>query len=107
MAMASTPTKVNSAFTTILDQPPSCLEFSPAESAVFVVGTYCLESTEGWAQAQAQAQAHAPDPEATGGDSAAPASQSRSGSLVLFQIDGESLHVYVVTYQSNTTSSES
>lgn len=51
-----------------IDQPPSCIEFCPADASIFVVGTYKLEVRE-----------ESSSPEGT-------ASQSRSGRVELYQI---------------------
>ena len=66
---------------TILDQPPSCIEFSPTHPDLFVVGTYLLESTgEG---------------DGGGEDAQSPSgrAQKRRGSLLLFGLQGERLYV--------------
>lgn len=64
-----------------LDLPPSCVQFCPAHPDFFVVGTYNLEKDEDDA------------PEVDEELSASRKAQSRSGSLVVFKLDSESLLV--------------
>ena len=74
----SAPT-VTSIITTILDAPPSCIEFSPLAPDLLVVGTYELDTTllEPILEDDTQVQ-------------------QRSGSLVLFQLKDDRLYVYCV-----------
>ncbi|MCJ1382194.1 hypothetical protein MMC17_005306 [Xylographa soralifera] len=64
-------TKIDSIFTTILQAPPSCIEWSPSPPDIVVIGTYSLnepsDSSEG--------------------------AQSRSGSLVTYRLAGKSLQM--------------
>lgn len=61
-----------------LDLPPSCIQFCPAHSTYFVVGTYNLEKE--------------PDQDTQGEDlSSEKRVQSRNGSLVVFRLDGDNL----------------
>jgi len=63
-----------------LDLPPSCVEFCPADSSVFVVGTYNLETEEAsreYADAETERLPREKVP------------QSRNGSLVVFRLDGD------------------
>ncbi|KAH0548657.1 hypothetical protein GP486_007798, partial [Trichoglossum hirsutum] len=69
--MAS-PCSVSSVFSTVLDQPPSCIEFSPVATDLFVVGTYHLEKHSERDGRIQEDETHA--------------SQSRSGHLALFAI---------------------
>ena len=70
----------------ILDAPPSCIEFSPIHSGHFVVGTYSLNS-----------EVHEDVAREKHDDQVADITeQSRSGSLVLFKLDGS--HMYALTY---------
>ncbi|KAG6006099.1 hypothetical protein E4U21_007396 [Claviceps maximensis] len=72
---------------TTLDLPPSCIQFCPISSSLFVVGTYNLEKSG--------AKAHADFTSVEGvsrkEDCATKIPQSRNGSLLLFQIDGDDL----------------
>ena len=60
---------IHSLLTTILDLPPSCIEFCPYKPAYFVVGTYSLEKDD-------------QEPSET-------SIQIRKGSLLLFSLEGE------------------
>jgi len=69
MAEDGVPT-IKSISSLIIDSPPSCLEFSPWQCNVFVVGTYLLE--------------------ANGKKNAAPSSQQvRKGSLMVLQVEDD------------------
>ena len=60
---------ISSDISIILDFPPSCIEFSPSYPDSFVVGTYCLE---------------------TESEANQTTSQSRTGTLILFNLsDGK------------------
>lgn len=71
----------------VLDLPPSCVQFCPAYPQYFVVGTYNLERGDDTARpvsdddAVQDEQLEAKKP------------QSRNGSLVLFNTDGENMFV--------------
>jgi diphthamide biosynthesis protein 7 len=85
------PPNISSAFSTVLDQPPSCLEFSPVATALFVVGTYCLEEQR---ERGAAVGEDAPGDLVERGDKVddgLPVPQSRSGSLVLYALIDDSL----------------
>lgn len=73
---------IHSLSTTILETPPSCLEFSPVTPEYFVVGTYHLERNESGAAEK--------DSE-TDDESPIAAKQNRSGSLEVFRLQGDSL----------------
>ncbi|KAH0542097.1 hypothetical protein FGG08_003477 [Glutinoglossum americanum] len=77
------PRRIKSAFSTVLDQPPSCIEFSPVATEFFVVGTYCLEE-------QPERDGGAGD-ECSRTDEETHAPQSRSGCLALFNIADDGL----------------
>ncbi|KAK8097316.1 hypothetical protein PG999_013260 [Apiospora kogelbergensis] len=67
-----------------LDLPPSCIEFCPASPRYFVVGTYNLQKEEGPTGDR--------DADSDGDDTtqvAARQSQTRNGSLVVFQLDDD------------------
>ena len=70
----------------ILDAPPSCIEFAPIHSGHFVVGTYSLNSEVHEDVAREKHHDQVADI----------AEQSRSGSLILFKLDG--FHMYALTY---------
>ena len=67
-------TSIESVQSLVLDLPPSCIEFCPAAPACFVVGTYFLERQE------------TDDIVEDGG---AKEVQKRTGSLIVFRIDGD------------------
>ncbi|KAI1332190.1 hypothetical protein F5Y16DRAFT_407505 [Xylariaceae sp. FL0255] len=73
--------KIASLHSSILDLPPSCIEFCPAHLDYFVVGTYNLHEDE---------SSKGVDNELDSEESAAPSStskpQSRNGSLLVFQL---------------------
>lgn len=61
---------------TQLDLPPSCIEFAPGQQEYFVVGTYHLESKDEHEAENREAE------------------QTRSGSLILFHLQGDNLYDY-------------
>ena len=67
----------HSVATTILDTPPSCLEFSPVTPEYFVVGTYHLERNESGA---VESRPESED------ERSVVAKQHRSGSLLIFRL---------------------
>jgi diphthamide biosynthesis protein 7 len=69
-------TSIQSIDSLVLELPPSCLEFCPHDPQYAVVGTYSLE------RSNADAEDSAPEVEK---------SQSRSGSLILIRVDGDSV----------------
>ena len=71
---------------TILDTPPSCIEFAPIRSGHFVVGTYSLTSEVHKDAAREKQDDHVADI----------TEQCRSGSLILFKLD--EFHMYALTY---------
>ncbi|KAI9727816.1 MAG: hypothetical protein M1834_007963 [Cirrosporium novae-zelandiae] len=93
---------LHSQISTTLDLPPSCIEFCPAAPNLFVVGTYFLDTKP---QQQDNNNSHGEEGEAatkppdedkdeeevqTGGGGG-PTRQKRSGSLILFELDGIAL----------------
>lgn len=70
LGTADDPVSISSNHSTILDLPPSCLEFSPLNREYFVVGTYYLETESG--------ASHKP-------------AQDRWGSLMLFNLTDRAL----------------
>lgn len=73
---------IHSVTTTILDTPPSCLEFSPGTPEYFVVGTYYLERKE---------SGTTEDQPESGDERSVAAKQHRSGSLLIFRLQGDGL----------------
>lgn len=65
------PKNLRSLISTILELPPSCLEFYSAFPNFFVVGTYYLEQNTN--------------------DQSGSLSQERRGSLLLFHLEGQNL----------------
>ncbi|MCJ1399352.1 hypothetical protein MMC11_002554 [Xylographa trunciseda] len=72
--------KIDSIFTTILEAPPSCIEWSKSAPDICVAGTYSLIESEGSDEL----------------------GQSRSGSLVLFRLDGKSFTGAIEIYHLNS-----
>ncbi|MCJ1307783.1 hypothetical protein MMC25_001431 [Agyrium rufum] len=72
----SAATRLASTTSLILDQPPSCIEFAPLHPNTFVVGTYSLAES-------IDESTRSPKSEEEADSSIV---QSRSGSLILFQI---------------------
>ncbi|KAI9801651.1 MAG: hypothetical protein M1833_002333 [Piccolia ochrophora] len=70
---------IKSLHSLILDLPPSCIDFSSSYPNHFVVGTYSLET-------ESQETDHDESSEPT------KIEQRRSGSLVLFKIEGDKIH---------------
>jgi diphthamide biosynthesis protein 7 len=68
----------------ILDLPPSCIEFCPVARDYFVVGTYFLEKKE----QDASVEDAAVDEEEKSED-VEEKPQTRTGSLILFRIEGD------------------
>ena len=64
----------------ILDLPPSCIEFCPVSRDHFVVGTYFLEKKEEGANVE--------ESEDLDGETGKKP-QTRTGSLILFKVDGD------------------
>jgi len=81
---------IHSLKTLILDLPPSCIEFWPLDPRYAVIGTYNLEKTESEGQgAEREAETEAEAEE--GEPSQIKKSQSRNGSLILIQVDGDNM----------------
>jgi len=68
---------INSTYRSELPLPPSCVAFSPTQPAFFVVGTYYLERSEDQASENVSEEA--------------PKAQSRHGSLILNEVEGETM----------------
>ncbi|KAH8819709.1 WD40-repeat-containing domain protein [Xylogone sp. PMI_703] len=86
--------KINPFCSTILDLPPSCIEFSPENREYFVVGTYNLQKEESASEEKGD------EPDEPGNDLPS-APQSRNGSLILFQIIEDKLSlIQTLSYQS-------
>lgn len=81
--MTSDTISIRSLQTTVLDTPPSCVEYLPSDQAFLVIGTYHLHAgadrTEDSCANAGQAINHL---------------QSRSGSLVLLKSRGNNMYAY-------------
>jgi hypothetical protein len=79
--------KISSVYSTVLELPPSCIEFWPANPNCFVVGTYHLEKiseqTDDGRLQTAESDTDVND--TTGGDGKA-MQQNRDGSIILFRL---------------------
>lgn len=102
MASSTKPLKVGSVFTSLVDGPPSCVEFSPFFRHVFVIGTYSLIEDASLKveddgeikkviKENAEEQVHEKSEKKT---------QSRSGSILLYYLM-ENLTVYVIQARGN------
>lgn len=74
---------------TILESPPSCIEFSPLAPDLFVVGTYSLDP---------DASSDATTISAAEEEAFIPAVQSRSGSVILFRLDKNKLYANLILH---------
>ncbi|THV83113.1 WD40 repeat-like protein [Aureobasidium pullulans] len=88
-------TSINSIQSLILDLPPSCIEFCPVARDYFVVGTYFLEKKEQEATAEDTTENNS-DEES---EDVEKKPQTRTGSLILFKIDGDKV-IQVSTTQT-------
>jgi diphthamide biosynthesis protein 7 len=79
-------TSINSIQSIILDLPPSCIEFCPVARDYFVVGTYFLEKKEQDAGVEA-----ATEDEEEKSEDVDTKTQTRTGSLVLFKVEGDEM----------------
>jgi diphthamide biosynthesis protein 7 len=77
-------TSINSIQSLILDLPPSCIEFCPVARDYFVVGTYFLEKKE-----QDASIADAAEVEEEKSEDVDKKPQTRTGSLILFKVEGD------------------
>ncbi|KAK5625560.1 hypothetical protein RRF57_001276 [Xylaria bambusicola] len=96
--MEATVRNIASSRCLLLDLPPSCIEFCPAHPEYFVVGTYNLEKEEAMA---VQKDGILDDED--GPEEAVRKPQSRNGSLVVFQLVGDTYdisHVQTLSYPS-------
>jgi len=75
-------TSIHSISSLRLDQPPSCIAFCPTQPQYFVIGTYLLHQNEA---------SFALSGEDDGDDASATKAQTRSGSLILYELDGDEL----------------
>lgn len=82
--MAADGQLINSRFTIILDNPPSCIEICPFYSSFAhgVIGTYSLESDDHNDRPQDDQYDQAPENKA----------QTRSGSLMLFRLEDTEMY---------------
>ena len=88
-------TTISSIRSLTLDFPPSCIAFCPSHPEYFVVGTYFLHSKE---DEQLPGGSNTPvnehdQAEQCGAEPAVndESTQKRTGSLVLFRLDGETM----------------
>ena len=72
--------------TLILDLPPSCIAFCPSQPDYFVVGTYYLHAKDNSEHANEVAPG---SEEGKNGHEAE--QQNRSGSLILYKLDGDTV----------------
>lgn len=70
-----------------LDLPPSCIAFCPTQPSLFVVGTYHLHREQDTKKGATQG-----DEDAKGSSPVAGGQQRRSGTLDLFQLDGDNVY---------------
>ncbi|OBT49105.1 hypothetical protein VE00_00135 [Pseudogymnoascus sp. WSF 3629] len=83
----------NHAIASILDLPPSCIEFSQASPEYFVVGTYILEKDD------ADGPAHEQENDGDDKYKNEVKAQERNGSLVLYRLENDELTLtYTVTH---------
>ena len=91
MELAEKSRKVDSSVikicSTVLDLPPSCIEFCVADPEYFIIGTYHLEKDETVPQRQEDGKNEA---EKNGG-SGEKMPQKRNGSLILFKFKDNEL----------------
>ncbi|THX83359.1 WD40 repeat-like protein [Aureobasidium pullulans] len=88
-------TSIYSIQSLVLDLPPSCIEFCPVARDYFVVGTYFLEKKEQEATAEDTTENNN-DEES---EEVEKKPQTRTGSLILFKIDGDKV-IQVSTTQT-------
>jgi diphthamide biosynthesis protein 7 len=79
-------TSINSVQSLILNLPPSCIEFCPVARDYFVVGTYFLEKKE-----QDASVGDAAGDEEEKSEDVDKKPQTRTGSLILFKIEGDEM----------------
>jgi diphthamide biosynthesis protein 7 len=79
-------TSISSIQSLVLDLPPSCIEFCPVARDYFVVGTYFLEKKE-----QDAAVKDTVEDEDENDEDVDKKPQTRTGSLVLFKIEGNEM----------------
>ncbi|KAG9692423.1 WD40 repeat-like protein, partial [Aureobasidium melanogenum] len=77
-------TSITSSQSLVLDLPPSCIEFCPTSRDYFVVGTYFLKKKEQDASVE-----NATGEEEEKSEDADKKPQTRTGSLILFKIEGD------------------
>jgi diphthine methyl ester acylhydrolase len=78
-------TSIHSIHSVLVDLPPSCVAFCPSQPQLFVVGTYFLHPREQQEDGAGDPSARLTETQPTPADGA----QQRSGSLILYQIDGD------------------
>ncbi|KAG6357849.1 hypothetical protein INS49_013730 [Diaporthe citri] len=85
--MADGGEKINSFQSMILDLPPSCVEICPRYPSHFLVGTYYLETSE------AEAKDTEKDNDGADVEVEARQAQSKSGSIIVFELKDGQAHV--------------
>ena len=80
-------TSINSIKSLVLDLPPSCIEFCPANRDYFVVGTYYLEKKEQDASVEEERN----EDEEEKSEDVDKKPQTRTGSLILFKVEGDEM----------------
>lgn len=82
--------KISSVYSTVLEHPPSCIEFWPADPNYFVVGTYRLEKVTGKSD---DSRLQSPESNANVNDTMEGKSdvmhQERDGSIILFKLSDQ------------------
>ncbi len=82
-------TSISSTRSLILDLPPSCIAFCPTQPRFFVVGTYHLHDSTTVNRKRTPSSINDEAPEDQDGTSK-PA-QTRSGSLILYELNGNEM----------------
>ena len=83
-------TPVKSLKSIVLDLPPSCIEFCPAQPEYFLVGTYNLQKEEATSEGDAaESEGERGNGETQQQQGKQP--QSRNGSLLLFSLKEENM----------------
>ncbi|KEQ67727.1 WD40 repeat-like protein [Aureobasidium melanogenum CBS 110374] len=85
-------TSITSSQSLVLDLPPSCIEFCPTSRDYFVVGTYFLEKKEQDASVE-----NATGEEEEKSEDTDKKPQTRTGSLILFKIEGDEVKLISTT----------
>lgn len=92
MSEGAQPKTISSLVTEYLDQPPSCLEFCPADPNYFVVGTYLLQETQ---ESTEEKDSDTAEDDEEKGTTSGSVKQTKTGSLQLWHLDANSSQLYV------------